>query len=386
MNARADLQSVLARFLPAYARGHRLDSRRRQVLSHLEQCRTPALGGFALHCEHCDDVRVHYHACRDRHCPKCQRRATQRWSARQRAALFNVPYFHLVFTLPHALNGWVALHDAELYHALFSAAWTTLNTFGHDPRRGLGGQLGMTAVLHTWGENLSRHVHLHGLVPGGALQDSGAWKAARASYLFPVKALSRHFRGTMVRTLREAAEAGKLDRVTRPGEVETMLRELMASEWVVYAKPCLSHEASVVEYLARYTHRIAISDERIVAIDEDTVRFTWRDSSDNRTRKVMSLAGEEFIRRYLQHVLPKGLMRIRHYGLLANRCRRQASAQIDIALSSEVPTTPPATDVPAQPFTGMPCAACGRGWMVIVGELPRGRDPGSGRPHAMTPV
>lgn len=384
MNARADLQSVLARFLPAYTRKHPLHGRQRQVLSHLGQCRTPALGGLTLHCERCDSVRTLYHACRDRHCPKCQRRAARRWSAQQRAAALSVPYFHLVFTLPHALNGWVELHDAEIYQALFHAAWKTLDTFGRDPRRGLGGQLGMTAVLHTWGENLSRHVHLHGLVPGGALRSDGRWKTARGTYLFPVKALSRHFRGTMVRTLRQAAAAGKLDRVTRAGEIDTMLRNLMASEWVVYANPCLSHEASVIQYLARYTHRIAISDERIIAIDERTVRFTWRDRSEQRTRKVMTLDGEEFIRRYLQHVLPKGLMRIRHYGFLANRCRRHALAQIRAALGAEPSTPVPPAPLPAPPFTGMPCTSCLQGWMVIVAALRPHRDPGSGSAPAVT--
>ena len=375
MSRPADVQSALAQFLPDYQAQHRVDGRRRQVLCHLAQCRTAALGGIALHCEGCDEERTLYHACRDRHCPKCQQRASRRWSARQQESLLPVPYFHLVFTLPHTLNGWVAVHDAEVYQALFHAVWTTLNTFARDPRRGLHGQLGMTAVMHTWSEDLSRHVHLHCLIPGGAWQADGRWRAARGTYLFPVKALSRHFRGTLVHTLRQAAKRGALKRITRPGEIEQVLATLMASEWVVYAKPCLSHEPAVISYLARYTHRIAISDQRIAAVTAQTVEFSYKDRRTGDPRKVMRLEGEEFIRRYLQHILPKGLMRIRHYGFLANRCRRQALTQIRHALQAPTPHSEPAV---IAPFVGIPCARCVGGWMVIVAEVSPRRDRGSG--------
>ena len=378
MHRPPDLQSVLAQFLPAYQTKHRVDGRRRQVLTHLQQCRTAALGGFDLQCRHCDGERTLYHACRDRHCPKCQQRASRRWSERHSAALLPVPYFHLVFTLPHTLNPWVQLHDAEIYRALFHSVWKTLNTFAHDPKRGLHGQLGMTAVMHTWGENLSRHVHLHCLVPGGVLQDDGRWRQARGHYLFPVKALAHYFRGTMVRALRRAANVGLLCRITRPGEVDTVLATLMAAPWVVYAKPCLSHEPAVVQYLARYTHRIAISDQRIVALDEQTVRFTYRDTRDGSRRKEMALDGDEFIRRYLQHILPKGLMRIRHYGLLANRSRRQLHAHVCAALAAPVALTASHERPALMSFSGMPCNRCVNGWMVIVAERPPTRDPGGG--------
>lgn len=378
MSRPADVQSALAQFLPVYQAHHRVDSRRRQVLTHLGDCRTAALGGFALHCARCDGRRTLFHACRDRHCPKCQQRASRRWSERQGESLLPVPYFHLVFTLPHTLNSWVQLHDAELYQALFQSVWTTMNTFARDPQRGLHGQLGMTAVMHTWGENLSRHVHLHCLVPGGVLREDGHWQPARGSYLFPVKALARYFRGTLVCALRQAAKRGALSRITRSGEVDQMLTTLMASEWVVYAKPCLSHSHAVVSYLARYTHRIAISDQRILAVDEKSVRFSYKDTVDGHTRKVMTLAGEEFIRRYLQHILPKGLMRIRHYGFLANRCRRHALAQIRGALAEPVTVTASDGTSVALPFTGLPCHHCAGGWMVIVAELAPCRARGSG--------
>ncbi len=373
-----DLQSVLAQFLPDYQARHPVDARRRQVLSHLTHCRTAALGGLALHCEDCDERRLLYHACRDRHCPKCQQRASRRWSQRQNEALLPVPYFHLVFTLPHALNGWVQLHDAEIYQALFQSVWATLNTFARDPQRGLHGQLGMTAVMHTWSENLARHVHLHCLVPGGVLQGDGRWRAARGTYLFPVKALSRHFRGTMVRALRRAAAQGALSRVTRVDEVDQLLTTLMASDWVVYAKPCVSHQQAVVSYLARYTHRIAISDQRLASFDAQSVQFSYKDSRDDHARKIMTLDGEEFIRRYLQHILPKGLMRIRHYGFLANRHRRQALTQIRTALQAPTTVIDP-TVTAAFPFAGLPCPRCPGGWLAIVAELAPRRDPGSGR-------
>ena len=376
MNKPVDLQQVLTQFLPTYAAHQRVDGRRRQVLSRLTQCRTAALGGFALHCAGCDERRVLYHACRVGHCPKCQQRASRQWSARQAASLLPVPYFHLVFTLPHTLNGWVQVHEAELYQVLFQAVWTTLNTFARDARRGLHGQLGMTAVMHTWSQTLTRHVHLHCLVPGGVLQADGRWRAARGTYLFPVKALSRHFRGTVVRALRHAATQGKLRRVTREGEVDAVLTALMASEWVVYAKPCVSYTPAVVDYLARYTHRIAISDPRIAAVDDHTVRFSYRDSRNENAPRVMSLEGEEFIRRYLQHILPKGLMRIRHYGFLANRCRRHALTQIRNALQAPIQDVEPAV---SPPFTGLPCSHCIGGWLKIVTELAPRRDLGSGR-------
>jgi len=190
----------------------------------------------------------------------------------------------------------------------------------------------MSAVLHTWGQNLSRHVHLHCLVPGGALGDDGRWHAARSSYLFPVKALSRHFRGTMVRLLRQAADQGRLRRVTRPGEVDRMLDRLMSMEWVVYSKHCLEHAASVVEYLARYTHRIAITDARIVKVDADSVTLRYTDYADHDRHKTLTLEGREFARRFLMHIVPKGLMRVRHYGFLANRCRSVRLAEVRCAL------------------------------------------------------
>ncbi|MEN8180842.1 MAG: IS91 family transposase [Pseudomonadota bacterium] len=316
------LQQLLQQQFDDAARDHKLDRHRRKVCGHLLNCHTPALGGIQYRCDRCDvDVPL-YHGCRDRHCPQCQGHASRRWSERQQRDILPVPYYHLVFTLPHALNGWVQLHPEVIYQLLFQAAWQTLKAFAADPKR-LGGKLGMTAVMHTWGQDLGQHVHLHCLIPGGVLTVNDEWNEVSSTYLFPVRALSRHFRGKMVSALRECANAGELNRITRVGEIDTMLDQLMQTEWNVYSKPCLNHTQSVVGYLARYSHRIAISDQRIIGIEKERVHFRYTDYRGNKS-KVMQLTREEFLRRFLMHILPKGLMRIRHYGLLANRCRRKS--------------------------------------------------------------
>lgn len=320
MNTPADLQTVLVQHLERYKQTHGLSARERQVCEHIKYCRTPAMGGVRLQCSQCEYSAPQYHACRDRHCPKCQRLVSKQWCERQREYLLPVTYHHLVFTLPSSLNGWISQYPKLIYHQLFQCAWQTLKTMGADPKR-LNGQMGLTAVLHTWGENLSRHVHLHCLVPGGALGDDDQWHNARSEYLFPVRALSRLFRGKMVSALRQAGNNGVLS-ATSNQQVKQQLDELMSKQWVVYSKPCPAKVRTVVDYLGRYSHRIAISDERIVAVTDNDVRFSAKNYRDGGTRSELTLTAEEFIRRYLLHVLPKGLMRIRHYGFLSNRCRQ----------------------------------------------------------------
>ena len=334
MNNPCTIKSVLFQHLPRYKQTHNLSAHQSQVCSHILTCHTPALGSVAeQRCAQCDYTRPCYHSCRDRHCPSCQRDASEAWCERQREALLPVTYHHLVFTLPSSLNAWVSLHPKVIYQALFESVWNTLSQFGSDQKR-LDGQIGATMVLHTWGENLSRHVHLHCLVPGGALGSDGSWHAAGETYLFPVRALSRRFRGRMVSALRAAANTGQLHRITQPCEIDQILDELMKPEWVVFSKPCPTNTGSVIDYLGRYSHRIAISDQRIVSIDTDQVRFRCKDYAGGGERKTMALDPMEFIRRYLLHVLPKGLMRIRHYGLLANRCRRKKLELVREALKA----------------------------------------------------
>jgi len=372
MSEPATLQHILARFL----REETLDRQRLKVCTHLRACRTEALGGMQLHCSHCEEAPCWYHSCRDRHCPQCQGRATRRWAERQRNHILPVSYYHLVFTVPHTLNGWVQLHPEVIYRLLFQAAWATLKTFGQDQRR-LGGEMGMSAVLHTWGQNLSRHVHLHCLVPGGALGEDGRWKQTKGNYLFPVKALSRHFRGRMVSLLRRASEDGELPRITRKGEIDAVLAALMGESWVVYTKDCLNHTGTVVDYLARYTHRIAISNARILGVDDEGVLLRYKDYRDGNRNKTLRLDGEEFVRRFLLHILPRGLMRVRHFGFLANRSREEKLARIRraLALAEQVPVTCPETARDGEPI--YPCPRCGQGHLRVIAQLPPRRPSGT---------
>lgn len=332
MNGALDTQTVVARFLPAYLQGHRLHPRQRQVCAHITRCRTPALGERRAQCESCGYEQVHYLSCRDRHCPKCQGRASARWRAREVGRALPVAYYHLVFTVPDTLNPWVQRNPAAVYGQLFESAWATLKAFGENPRH-LGGQLGMTAVLHTWGQTLIQHVHLHCLVPGGALTEEGHWRAAKGDYLFPVRALSRRFRGHFVSGLRRRAQSGALASIAR-AELNTVLDRLMRQDWVVYAKACLGRTEQVIDYLARYTHRIALSDARLVGVREGKVGLRYIDYRDHRSRKCLWLEGVEFVRRLMLHVLPKGFMRIRHYGFLANSCRAKREPELRRALTA----------------------------------------------------
>ena len=357
------LAEVVNRFkhqLPA------LSPQQHKVCHQIQRCRTEALGGFQLHCHDCGQSQRLYHACRNRHCPRCQQGASEQWLARELSHVVDAPYFHLVFTLPHELNSWIRLHPRVIYRALFASAWETLNTLGHDPKR-LNGQLAATVVLHTWGQNLSQHVHLHCLIPGGAIDESGRWHSAKGNYLFPVRALSRLFRGKMVSALRTASNNKALSRITNVGEIDRQLKTLMQKEWVVYGKPCLHKAETVVRYLSRYTRKIAISESRLVAIDADSVTFRYQDYRDAQS-KVMTLTGAEFLRRFLQHVLPHGFMRIRHFGWLANACRKQKLPEVHRAIA-EAKNAPlianklsKAACIPD--FEGTPCS-CGNGVLRV---------------------
>ncbi|MBK5965420.1 IS91 family transposase [Thiocystis minor] len=375
----ASLQAVIRACLDDLAATQTLSPRQWQVCHHVLDCRTAALGGFALRCDQCEAEAVCYHACRDRHCPRCQRQASLDWCERQRAALLPVTYHHVVFTLPSVLNGWIEVHPKEVYDLLFETAWATLSAFAADPKR-LDGQLGMTAVLHTWGQTLTRHVHLHGLVPGGAISTSGEWHPAKSTYLFPVRALSRHMRGGFVSRLRQAVQAGGLPRLTDPKEIDRVLDTLMRTEWVVYSKPCLVHTETVVDYLGRYSHRTALSDSRLLSFDGESVELSYKDYRDGDRRKVMTLSGEELLRRFLLHVLPKGFMRVRHFGFLANRCRARRLPEIRAAMAAPPVTACPAMDDNGEPtltFDGYPCPSCRTGRRRVRATLaPKRRDGG----------
>ena len=367
MKTPADLQTLMCNELEAYREKHGMSSRERQVCEHIKSCRTAAMGGRHRACSECEYTDQQYHSCRDRHCPKCQRDLSEQWCERQRANLLPVTYHHLVFTLPSSLNRWVSLYPDLIYHLLFQCAWNTLKTLGADPKR-LNGQMGLTAVLHTWGEDLSRHVHLHCIVPGGALGSDGCWHSARSNYLFPVRVLSRHYQGMMVSALRRASTEGGTPG-TSPCEVNMLLNGLMKKDWVVYSKPCPTKTRTVVDYLGRYSHRIAISDQRIGSIDNGEVRFSVKDYSANGVRRERVLSVDEFIRRYLLHVLPKGLMRIRHYGFLSNRCRRKKLASLRDAIAYFTSNGLQPLSEPSRSTVKTQCPRCKQGQMQTLYEL-----------------
>ena len=336
MIATLTMAQVLQRFLPAYKARYRLSPEQSKAIGSIMCCRTEALGGCVLRCDHCDYRRNQYHSCRNRHCPQCQYQATNTWRQKQCESILPVPYFHLVFTLPHTLNGWAQLHPKIIYALLFKAAWATLKAFGDNPKQ-LHGQLGMSAVLHTWSQNLGRHMHLHCLVPGGALAaDESRWHTTTTPYLFPVRALSRKFRGKMVSLLRQAWEAEELSRLESKAHVDTVLDQLMSKPWVVFTRHTGTQAEAVVEYLSRYTYRIAISEQRLLAMDKYSVSFLWKDYASKGAKKAMTLDGVEFIRRFLMHILPTGFMRVRHYGFLAN-CHRGVKCALIRRLQGEIP-------------------------------------------------
>ena len=373
---RLELADIVRADGDAYRRTHRLAPVQSRALRAIATCRTAARGGHRETCDRCGAVRVSYNSCRNRHCPKCQTLTKERWLAARKADLLPIPYFHVVFTLPHDLNALAQGNPRVIYALLFRAAADTLLAFGRDPRH-LGGTLGITAILHTWGQTLTQHLHLHCLVTGGALAaDSAQWIGWRPSFLFPVRALATVFRAKYLAGLAQAFDAGQLtfaggtsplaDRCTFTG----FLGGLRAVPWVVYAKRPFAGPEPVLDYLGRYTHRVALSNHRLVDHAEGRVRFRWRDYADHDRVKVMTLETNEFLRRFLLHVVPRGFMRIRHFGLLANRTRRDRLRQCWDLLGQPPPpdVAPPAAAVLLLRLTGADlarCPVCGEGHMQI---------------------
>jgi hypothetical protein len=305
----------------AYCQANTLTPEQYKVFHAIKNCRTSALGGHVEQCNQCLAIQHAYNSCRNRHCPKCESFKAAQWLEARQAELLPVRYFHVVFTLPHELNHLVLYNKQLLYNLLFESTWETLKTLGNDPRR-LHGEMGMHCILHTWGQNLSQHNHVHCIVPGGALKLNGQWVSAK-NYLFPVKVLSKLFRGIFVSKLRSLNQQNQLKRPDQLTEnnFDGLLDVLMEKDWVVYAKPPFASPENLLNYLGRYTHKIAISNYRILAVDEQSVTFKWRDYTDDNKEKIMQLKPEEFIRRFLSHVVPDGFMRIRSFGFFANSCK-----------------------------------------------------------------
>ena len=367
-----------------------------KVMSAIERCRTAALGGHVARCENCSHTLIAYNSCRNRHCPKCQGAAAKQWLAEREAELLPVPYFHVVFTLPGPIADIAYQNKAVIYDLLFKAAAEATLTIAADPKH-LGASIGITAVLHTWGSALTHHPHVHMIVPGGGIAlDGQRWIACRATFFLSVRVLSRLFRRLFLKMLTMAHAAGRLaffgDHVALADRkaFATFLAPLRKAKWVVYAKQPFGGPQAVLAYLSRYTHRVAISNRRLISVDETGVTFKWKDYRiDGPARyNTMTLPTHEFIRRFLMHVLPKGVHRIRHYGLFANgnRAANIARARELLAVPSRV--TEPETDTPPETdqlrILPTPCPCCG-GRMIIIETFARGYEP-KHRPTPMAPA
>ncbi|HKB40920.1 MAG TPA: IS91 family transposase [Gemmataceae bacterium] len=378
-----ELAAILRDYTPAFldAYGDRISPEQRRVLRDLVRCRTAELGGHVEQCDGCGHQRNAYNSCRNRHCPKCQAAARAEWLDERAAELLATEYFHVVFTLPADL-GPVALQNPRLvYGTLLQASAQSLLQLARDPKH-LGADIGFLAVLHTWGQNLHLHPHVHCVVPGGGIALAGdRWLSCRPDFFLPVRPLGRLFRGKFLAMLQRAYERGLLGFHGQQQHLADPLafRELMAScwqkEWVVYAKPPFGGPEQVLKYLARYTHRVAISNQRLVKVEEGQVFFRWKDYAQGNQQKVMALEAVEFIRRFLLHVVPSGFVRIRHYGLLGNRVRAENLARCRVLLGMGQVTAAGGAG-PSQgkkdgaaSGTETRCPVCGQGRMVRVSKI-----------------
>ena len=355
----------------------------RRVLRDIACCRTAALGGHLSECGQCGARQIAYNSCRNRHCPKCQASTRAEWMADRAKELLPVPYFHVVFTLPESISA-LALHNQRvIYGLLFEAASKTLLEVAAKEQN-LGAQIGVLAVLHTWGQNLMFHPHLHCVVPGGGFSPDGTrWVACRPDFFLPVRILSRVFRGKFIALLRRSRQQGELEfhggqrDLTNDSAFEAWLDRVVQTEWVVYAKPPFGGPEQVLKYLARYTHRVAISNQRLLSDAQGRVTFRWKDYADGSSIKTMSLTGVEFLRRFLLHVLPSGFVKIRYFGFLGNRHRakRLEQARRLLGVPNPSPAPPetgylPLTEEPSA-ITKSVCSSCGQGDLHCIAELPK---------------
>jgi Putative transposase/Transposase zinc-binding domain len=386
-----EVADILRRYGDAYRVEHEgsLSSTQRRVMRAVTACRTAALGGHVEACDECGHQRISYNSCRNRHCPKCQSLARAQWIEDRKSDLLDCPYYHVVFTLPEEIAAIAYQNKALVYNLLFAATAETLGTIAADPKH-LGAEIGFFAVLHTWGQNLIHHPHLHCVVPGGGLSPDGQrWVACRPGFFLPVRVLSRFFRRRFLQLLGQAFDGGELgffSALESLRDRKTFLRylePLREKEWIVYAKAPFAGPEQVLDYVGRYTHRVAISNNRLLDIEDRHVTFRWRDYRDGDAQKTMTLTAEEFIRRFLLHVLPPGFHRIRYYGLLGNRYRQEKLDQCRRLLDMSPATSKdPDTSAPAdyrdryEALTGQSlheCPVCRRGCMIPIDQLPPSR-------------
>ena len=376
-----ELADIFRRHGAAYRATHRLRRPQLRAMRAIEVCRTAALGGHVEQCSQCSHLRIAYNSCRNRHCPKCQNTERARWLQRRTAELLPIEYFHVVFTLPAEIAALAFYNQERVYGMLFRIAAQTLLTIARDPKH-LGAEIGFFAILHTWGQNLLFHPHLHCVVPGGGLSPDGqSWISCRPGFFLPARVLSRLFRRLFLEALRQAYDSGQLQFC---GELESLqnaarfaayLKPLRQAEWVVYAKPPFGGPQQVLAYLGRYTHRVAISNQRLLAHQQNTVTFQWKDyrHSGREKSRVMTLAADEFIRRFLIHTLPDRFPRIRHFGFLANRHRRQKLARCRELLIHPITELLPESPALPDRAAELRCPLCGAG--VVVFALPLYRWP-----------
>lgn len=348
-----------------------------KVLRAIRDCRTAALGGHLDRCSRCGRQAISYNSCRNRHCPKCQTNKRDQWLARQTQDLLPVPYFHIVFTLPHDLSALVLQNRKLLYDLLLRSSADTLLEVAADAAH-LGAQIGFLSVLHTWGQNLLHHPHVHCVIPAGGLAPDGSrWIHTRPGFFLPIRVLSKVFRGKFAEALKNLFRRkklqfhGPLKALAEPRMFAKFLRQLFRQDWVVYAKPPFGGPEHVLHYLARYTHRVAISNHRLLAFENDRVTFRWKDYAHRNKKRKMTVSADEFLRRFLLHLLPRGFMRIRHFGILANRCRAQLIPRCrQLLAEAPRPHLPTAVSV-TQPAVWA-CPECG-GPMTIVERLSAGQ-------------
>lgn len=378
-----EVADVVREYGVAFRATHHVSHEQARVLHAIAQCRTAALGGHVEVCEACGTEQISYNSCRNRHCPKCQGAARAKWLAAEEALLLPVPYFHVVFTLPHLLNPLIRVNQRALYNLLFQTVARTLRKFARDPQH-LGAELGITAVLHTWGQTLTEHIHVHCIVTGGGLTADGTqWRPSHPRFLFAVEALSQVFRGKYLAGLRRLQAkhrlhfAGESTELVAEEAWEAFLSQLQDRAWVVYARPPFGGPAQVLKYLSRYVHRVAISNARLVFVGNGVVRFLYKDYAVGGITKTKELPAAEFLRRFLLHVVPPHFVRMRHFGLLANRARqdkltrcRQLLAVAAAAVTSTLPPPNPETPTAGfEPTSLARCPACGGGPMRAVAVL-----------------
>jgi Putative transposase/Transposase zinc-binding domain len=374
---RLEVADVFRQHGEAYLAQYGASPEQQRVLHNIRNCRTAALGGHVQECDSCGHRKISYNSCRNRHCPKCQGSARARWLEARAAELLPVPYFHVVFTLPENLGPLALQNKMVVYGLLFQAVAETLLEVAANPKR-MGARLGFLAVLHTWGQNLMHHPHIHCVVPSGGLSlDGTAWVSGRKKFLLPVRVLSRVFRGKFISFLKRAHARGELKFhgqlrcLSQSATMENLLNYSVKHEWVVYAKRPFGGPAVVLKYLARYTHRVAISNGRLLRLENGQVTFRWKDYAHGSRQNIMNLEANEFIRRFLLHVLPSGFVRIRYYGFMANRVRAQNVERCRQLLGQQLTPEPePLRDAePSAAFDEDRCPVCHQGCMRIIERL-----------------